>query len=451
METVFNQSIWGDEGFSAILSMKSLPDIIKVISRDTSPPLWNIIEHFAFQIFGASEVVIRSLSFSFYLITAFFVFKIGSLLFSKKSGGIVVLLTLFNPFFFIYAFEGRMYSIMAAGVTASMYFYLKIFFGEGGKGARIGYTIATLWALYSHHFAFFAVATQGFWWLYEFLIGHRERAKRVFKTFLLIGLGYLPWVYPLYTQTKMVGGGFWLGTPTPSDFGKMIFEYLAEGIRNDNLKLPLLNIPLHQAALYVVFASLAVRKWWKSIKKTVILLLWFVGPIVLTWLISQKFQSIFYNRYLLYTIPAAMIILASARSKISIIPLTALIILFGIIDYQYFTHPTKLPFKEYSAYVKSVKKEGDYLINWNSSSHHLWETKFYGIPAPIYIPAGGGDLPFFVGTALMEKDDIIRTIPKTADQVGIITSGPVSEINIPGYSERDVKSFGNLKFILYDK
>src|SRR3989344_9457831 len=108
METVFNQSIWGDEGFSAILSMKSLPDIIKVISRDTSPPLWNIIEHFAFQIFGASEVVIRSLSFSFYLITAFFVFKIGSLLFSKKSGGIVVLLTLFNPFFFIYAFEGRM-------------------------------------------------------------------------------------------------------------------------------------------------------------------------------------------------------------------------------------------------------------------------------------------------------------------------------------------------------
>ena len=35
MTTVFNQSIWGDEGFSAILSMKSLPEIIKIIATDT--------------------------------------------------------------------------------------------------------------------------------------------------------------------------------------------------------------------------------------------------------------------------------------------------------------------------------------------------------------------------------------------------------------------------------
>jgi len=33
MENVFNQSIWGDEGFSAILSMKSLPEIIKIIKE----------------------------------------------------------------------------------------------------------------------------------------------------------------------------------------------------------------------------------------------------------------------------------------------------------------------------------------------------------------------------------------------------------------------------------
>ena len=31
MLTRFNESIWGDEGFSAILSMKSLPEIIKTI------------------------------------------------------------------------------------------------------------------------------------------------------------------------------------------------------------------------------------------------------------------------------------------------------------------------------------------------------------------------------------------------------------------------------------
>src|SRR3972149_11229967 len=170
MITRFNESIWGDEGFSAILSMKSLPEIIKTIINDTSPPLWNINEWLVFNTLGTAEIYIRGLAFLYFLIAVFFVYKIGSFLWDKKTGLLSAVLVFLNPFFFIYAFEGRMYSILAAGVTASMYFYLKIFFGEGGKGARIGYTIATLWALYSHHFAFFAVATQGFWWLYEFLI-----------------------------------------------------------------------------------------------------------------------------------------------------------------------------------------------------------------------------------------------------------------------------------------
>jgi len=451
MENVFNQSIWGDEGFSAILSMKPVPDILKIISRDTSPPLWNILEHFAFQAFGTSEIVIRGLSFTFFLIAVLFTYKIGSVLFSRKTGLIAALFTFLNPFFFTYAFEGRMYSILAAGVTASMYFYIKMFFGEGGKSTRIGYIIATLWALYSHHFAIFAIFLQGFWWLYEFLLGRRQTAIKVFKAFLLIGLGYLPWIYPLYTQTKMVGGGFWLGTPTLTDLRNLIYDYLAEGIKDNSLQLPFLRISLYHASLYIVSATFVLRKWWKNISKTLFLLLWFLGPIALTWAVSQRFQSIFFNRYLLYTIPAAMLILVSSRSKLSIISLAILAIFFGTIDYQYFTHPTKLPFREYSAYVKSNLKEGDFLINWNSKSHHLWETKYYGIPAPIYIPPTGGELPFFVGTALMEKNDLIKEIPKNTKRVGVVTSGPIDEIVLPGYTEMEAKTFGDLKFVWYGK
>ena len=113
MENQFTTSIWGDEGFSAILSMKSLPEIIQVISRDTSPPLWNITEWFAFQLFGTSEIVIRSLAFLYFLAAIFFTYKIGKLLWNKKTGILAAILTFLNPFFFIYAFEGRMYSIMS--------------------------------------------------------------------------------------------------------------------------------------------------------------------------------------------------------------------------------------------------------------------------------------------------------------------------------------------------
>jgi len=453
VENVFNQSIWGDEGFSAILSMKPLPEIIKIISKDTSPPLWNLTEWLVFKTLGTDEIYIRGLSLFFFFGAAIFTYKIGSFYWSRKTGFWALILTILNPFFFIYAFEGRMYSIMALGVTASNYFFLRIFYNEEKVRQRdkIGYFFFTLWALYSHHFAIFNIFIQILWWFYELIFGKRNRAKKMFKLFLITGLGYTPWLIPLYNQTKMVSGGFWLGKPNSNDLINLIFDYLACGIKNTNLKIPILNKPLYEIGLYLVFATLILRKWWKNFKKTLFQILCFLGPIILTWLISQNFQSIFFNRYLLYTIPSAMIILASSRSKISIVPLSTLVILFGIIDYNYFTHPQKLPFRQYSEYVKSQLKEGDFLINWNSSSHHLWETKYYGIPAPIYIPPHGGELPFFVGTALMEKEDIIREIPKDIKRLGVITSGPIEEIVLTDYTQISLKEFKNLKFILYEK
>lgn len=444
MLTVFNQSIWGDEGFSAILSMKSVPEILKIISRDTSPPLWNLTEHIAFQIFGASEVVIRGLSFLYFILAIFFVYKIGKFLWNEKTGTLAAVLTFLNPFFFTYAFEGRMYSILALGVTASMYFFIKIIYGQNTKPAnQTGYVVSTLWAMYSHHFAIFALFIQGIWFIYELSLGKKKVAFQLFKAFVFVFVGYIPWLIPLYNQTKMVGGGFWLGTPSFKDLVNLISEYLAEGIKAENLKLPFIEITLYKASLYLIFLTLALRKRHKNIKKTLFLLSWFLGPITLTWIVSQFFQSIFFNRYLLYAIPAAMITLASQRRKIiSSVLISLIIFTFVVIDLHYFTHPTKRPFRELSYYVKQTQKENDFLINWNAGSHHLWETKYYGIPAPIYIPEGG-ELPYFVGTALMEEKDTISIIPEESNRVGVITSGNVEEICLPGYTEGEVKKFKN--------
>ena len=450
METVFNQSIWGDEGFSAILSMKSVPEILEIISRDTSPPLWNIFEHYAFQFFGTSESVIRGLSFSFFLLAIFFTYKIGSLLFSRRTGVLSAILTLLNPFFFAYAFEGRMYSILALGVVGSMYFFFKYFDeNEPSFSTKSGYVFSSLFALYSHHFSFFAFFIQGIWFVYELVFGKRKRAVKMIKLFFLIGFGYAPWLVPLYNQTKMVSGGFWLGTPTPTDLRNVIYDYLAEGIKQFDYIIPITKLKVYELALYLVFSILILRNWLKSFKKTLFLMLWFLGPILATWMVSQKFQSIFFNRYLLYTIPASMIIISSSRRRLSIFSIGAVIIIFAFIDYYYFTHPTKLPFREMAAYVKETRTNGDLIINWNSSAHHLWETKFYDIDAPIYIPKGKESLPFFVGTALMEDGDIIREIPQGTKRVGVVISGAIEEINLSGYSQVSVKELDGLKFVWY--
>ena len=411
----FTASLWGDEAFSAILSMKSLPEIISIIARDTSPPLYNISEHLWFGLFGSSEVAIRALSFFYYVIAVFFVYKIGKHLWDKKTAVLSAALTFFNPFFFVYAFEGRMYSILAAGVTASMYFFI--------RKNWVGYVIATTAALYSHHFALFAVLIQFLWFLKEYFWGKKKTAVQIFKSFVAVGILYSPWLIPLYNQTRMVGSGFWLGTPTAKDLGKLLLTYL--------------NISL----LAFIF-----RRWEKNLSKSIFLVAWFLGPILLTWGVSQKFQSIFFDRYLLYTIPPAMMLAASERRRISLVAIFITLVVFFSVDFYYFTHPIKRPFRELATYVKEVRRGDDYLINWNSGAHHLWEAKYYGIPAPLYIPEGT-KLPFYVGTALMAEEDIVSSLPKKVNRVGVITSGPIEEIAIPSYTKKEERVFGTLKVV----
>jgi uncharacterized membrane protein len=424
----FTVALWGDEAFSAILSMKSIPEIIKIIMRDTSPPLYNILEHLAFQLWGTDEIIIRGLSFAYYLVAVFFVYEIGVFLWNKKTGLLAALLTFFNPFFFIYAFEGRMYSLLAAGVVASMYFFLKLQFAKKiNYSDWYGYILASLIALYTHHFAIFPLFIQGLWFL-------AKPKKLLFKAFFLIGVGYLPWLIPLYRQVTMVGSNFWLGTPTFKDLLSLIGDYLGKGQKHD-FALP---------AMVLVIAALILRKWAFK-KKDLFLLSWFSLPILLTWTISQVFQSIFFNRYLIYSIPAAMLLVASQGRKFSEAILVLILGFYIVVSGAYFVSPTKDPFNLLAAYVRESKRGDDFVIHGDAGSHQLWESKYYGIPAPIYVP-NKQELPFFVGTALMEEGDIIDKLPPKARRIGVITKGEVAENLLPNYTKTETVSFGALRF-----
>ena len=113
-----------------------------------------------------------------------------------------------------------------------------------------------------------------------------------------------------------------------------------------------------------------------------------------------------------------------------------LFLLLVQVDQIYFHNPTKAPFRDLAQYVHATEQNGDYLLNWNSSSHHLWESKYYGL-----------DAPFFVGTAQMTDADIVHDVPPGTTRVGVITSGGIEEITVPGYKPIETKTFGDLRFV----
>jgi len=180
MVNQFNASLWGDEAFAAVLAQHLPLEIIAKVAKDTSPPLYYLFLHFWMRLFGTSEIAIRALSFSFFLLTCFFIYLIGKKLFGQKTGILAAALSLVNPFLFHYAFEGRMYALLVLACTASIYFYL--------KKSWFWYIVATLAALYTHHFALLVIAVQGIW----FLISVFQKKKRFFSNsfwaFLIVGL-----------------------------------------------------------------------------------------------------------------------------------------------------------------------------------------------------------------------------------------------------------------------
>ena len=80
---------------------------------------------------------------------------------------------------------------------------------------------------------------------------------------------------------------------------------------------------------------------------------------------------------------------------------------------------------------------------------HQEVSKYYKISAPIYLPEG--NLPYYVGTAQMTTEDITKIIPKNAKRVGVITSGSIEKIFLKDYTKREIKEFGELKFIWMQK
>lgn len=415
-------SLWGDESFTTVAVRENFLRMLQIVAKDTAPPLYYICLFIWTRIFGDSEVAIRSLSVLLFLGTVAIVYLIAKTVWNKKTGLLAALLTLANPFLFTFAFEGRMYAILVFTVTLSFYFFI--------TNNSPGYILSATAAIYSHHYAILVLMFQFFWRLFT----NMKDWWKTLKIYFAIGLLYSPWLYPLYKQVTMVSGqGFWLGKPQIQDIVGLLLKYIIGDPRFN-----------WQKYLLVLTGLILILKQWKNqLKYNLLLLGWSIVPIIIAFLISLGKTSIFYDRYLIFTIPSILLLLAGGWRKISFIFIFAFVIPLLWVNYDYFTHPTKSPFRQLAAYVKNEAKSDDFLINFNSSVHHLWESKYYGLEAPLYNP--GGDLPYYIGTAQMTEKDIIKKLPKK-DRIGVIGSENPPLMEISNYHLLNYKQFGLLYF-----
>jgi len=329
-----------------------------------------------------------------------------------------------------------MYALLAFTISGSAYFFIT-------KNWKWWVMFSTA-AIYTHHFGLFSLFGQGIWMVGEITVFHRR--KKIFKAmssfwpFAMVGLLYVPWVYPMYLQTSRVqGAGFWLSVPTIKEGLNLLYRFVIGGVRQE-----------YQTYLWILAGALLIGKDWRTIwKKWLKILVVFLTPVFLAWGASYLITPVFYDRYLLSVLVGMTVLLGLGTRKWAIPVLAILLGFYGWGSYQEFIHPAKRPFRELANYVKAEKKDEDYLLNLNGKAHHIWESQYYGIGAPIYTP--DGPLPLYVGTAQMKPEDTIERLPEIKGRLGTIASEPPTTISLPGWRQTDVVKFGDLNFIWWEK
>lgn len=203
----FNNNVWLDEAFTASLVHTDLGGVLERSMADTLPPLYNILLWASTSIFGYFVPVMKLTSVLPMVLTLL----LGATVLKKRFGYITSLLFMVlitgMPLMFYFGIEVRMYSLGFFFATAAGIYAYEVICDYNIRNCLI-FSVMSVLAGYSHHFAFVAVGfVYGFLLLYYFFMD-RNNIKRWFIALAVtIGL-YIPCGIVTLKQLKSVSGYF---------------------------------------------------------------------------------------------------------------------------------------------------------------------------------------------------------------------------------------------------
>ena len=340
---VLNQSLWLDEAIGAlVVKEQNYQQILTQFPKsDNHPPLYYLTLKAWTDVFGYSEIALRSLSVLFGLLTVLFVYKIAKELTNHKSPVtshyplFAALLIATSPFHIYYSQEARMYSMAAFFAALSIYSYV-LLISETKKKFFINpwiiFSLALTLLIFTDYLPVFLLPV---FWLYAYLTKQKKIwwVKFLIAHIPLLILGLL-WLPIFLIQSKQ---GNWLLTTLPA------WRNIAGGATAKQaalvwIKFTLGRISLVNKIIYyflIVISSFpfiaALLRAWIDREKTKLLWFWLFIPLLLAFAVSFWFPAFIYFRFV-FVIPAFYLLVSWGinhvkTKKIKIMLISSLIII----------------------------------------------------------------------------------------------------------------------------
>jgi mannosyltransferase len=265
--------------------------------------------------FGWSTFFIRSLSVLLAGATLPAIYWLANLLYDRRVALIATALFTFNAFHVRYSQEARSYALFVLLATLSSGFFISSLRKRERRPGR-GYILSSVLAVYAHVYAVLLVIAH---WLTLHYAGEpsdpasdqeregrRGQWKRAWK---IIGIAALPiLIFVIKTGTGPIR---WIHRPGLLDV-LAFWERFAGG---DRWPLALIYGAACIAAVWPMRTRLLSRNQAWETWRGQFLLLWLLFPVSLTLLLSFA-KPVFYDRYLIFCLPAFVILAAAGLAKL---------------------------------------------------------------------------------------------------------------------------------------
>ncbi len=164
--------LWLDEALTVNIAHLPVSQIPAALRRDGAPPLFYILLHYWMDIFGTSDVAVRSLAGVFGVITLPVAWLCGRHIGGRVVAWGAVLLLAVSPFAVYYDTEVRMYSLVVL-LTGLGYLALRRVLIRPTVYNMIAVALVSSALLYTHYWALYLLGVVGLWLIYEAFITGR--------------------------------------------------------------------------------------------------------------------------------------------------------------------------------------------------------------------------------------------------------------------------------------
>ncbi|MCX6732030.1 MAG: hypothetical protein NTV98_00645 [Candidatus Roizmanbacteria bacterium] len=333
--------------------------------------------------------------------------------YTTKKSLFYLLFFILNPLLHYYAFEARMYSMMAFLATLLFYAMMK-------KSYKL-YAYTAIAALYTHYFLIVVIAFQV---VFILIATHKREWKHFIVPLFKTTLWYIPWVVVLLFARPPVGSSFWI---VPSNWKDVLLlpAVILTGFEKDTwMIVPFISSISLIVSAIILFGSIHHVVYQKKIHFFLLLGLALGIPFVI--FLLSFFKPVFLPRYLIFASVGMglllIVCLESIKNKYvrAALLTTVVSLLLSYSSIQVFMR-TKAPVKKTFTTIKNEMGPRDVVYvtheyDFHPAEYYLPNTKVY-IYKKTY-----EELPWFVGKVLIDKQAVKQFLPVYPDRAFVVNN-----------------------------